>query len=43
MPNIEIVSYSGTGNTSALAKLIAQTAQARVWELPQDGEAKPEM
>ncbi len=43
MPKIEIVSYSGTGNTTKLAKLIAQASGGRVWSLPHDGAAKPDM
>ncbi len=43
MPKIEIVSYSGTGNTTELAKLIAAECGARIWELPHDGTVKDKM
>ncbi len=43
MPKIEIASYSGTGNTTELAGLIAQASGGRVWSLPHDGDGKPAM
>ena len=43
MPKIEIVSYSGTGQTTELAKIIAEASDGRVWSLPHDGEGKPAM
>ena len=43
MPKIEIVSYSGSGNTTKLAKRIAKASGGRVWSLPHDGETKPAM
>ncbi len=43
MPNIEIVSYSGTGKTTELAEIIAEAADARLWTLPHDGETKKKM
>ncbi len=43
MPNIEIVSYSGTGNTTRLAETIAQACGARIWTIPHDGEVKRKM
>lgn len=43
MPKIEIVSYSGTGNTTKLAEIIAQASGGRVWSLSRDGEGRPAM
>lgn len=43
MPSIEIVSYSGTGNTTKLAETIAEPSGARLWTIPHDGETKTKM
>ncbi len=43
MARIEIVYYSGTGNTAKLADLIGETSGARTWPLPEDGTCGPEM
>ncbi|MDA8747065.1 flavodoxin family protein [Litoreibacter sp.] len=37
MPKIEIVYYSGTGNTAQLAELVAQSSGGRLWALENDG------